>query len=157
MFKKVLEEKMLKAFDGLSIAMSDTRVSGFLKALQDCGKSLFIAKPIRYSEDGGEKLTLENFEVLLPRSFPPCMRRLVEAPRAPRGTRLKHQGKLQLRPFLKDAGLDLEDSITWWRKEVLRDREITPEKFTKDFQYDIEHTYLEDSITWWRKEVLRDR
>lgn len=137
-FKRHLEEQLVVANRGLPHAMKDTRVSAFLKKLQDCGQTLFVAKPIRY--DSGEKLTLELFENIYKRSFPPCMRRLVEAPRE-RGVRLKHQGKLQLRPFLKDCGLDLEDSVTWWRQEALRDKEITAEKFDKNFLYDIEHTY----------------
>lgn len=140
-FKRHLEEQLNVAFDGLPKAMNDTRVSNFLKGLQECGQTLFVAKPQRYADDTGEKLTLQNFEIVYKRSFPPCMRRLVEAPRDLRGTRLKHQGKLQLRPFLKEAGLDMEDSINWWRQEALRDKEISTEKFAKDFQYDIEHTY----------------
>eukprot|EP00397_Hematodinium_sp_SG-2012_P008764 GEMP01008833.1.p1 GENE.GEMP01008833.1~~GEMP01008833.1.p1 ORF type:complete len:504 (-),score=94.41 GEMP01008833.1:1755-3266(-) len=140
-FKRHLDDQLNVAFDALPKAMSDPRVSSFLKGLQDCGQTLFVAKPLRYSEDSGEKLTLMNFEIVYQRSFPPCMRRLVETPRLPRGARLKHQGKLQLRPFLKDAGLDLEDSLAWWRQEVLRDKEMSSDKFTKNHVYDIEHTY----------------
>merc|ERR1712087_542534 len=68
------------------------------------------------------------------------MRWAVEAQRD-RKKRLKHQGKLQLRPFLREAGFELKDSLAWWRQEVTRDAEIDDTKFEKNFTYDIEHAY----------------
>merc|ERR1719235_2369206 len=104
------------------MALADPRIGGFLRLLQDHGLQLLVA-PKNNREDPGEALTLANFEELLVRSFPPCMRRLVERQREER-KHLKHAGRLQLRPFLKEAGFGYEDSMKWWRQELVRDREI---------------------------------
>lgn len=77
---------------------------------------------------------------MLTKSFPPCMKWLVQAQKDQR-KRLKHQGKLQLRPFLKESGFDLKESVKWWKTEVTRDPEVDESKFEKNFVYDIEHAY----------------
>lgn len=110
-----------------------------MRLLQDHGMQLIMGPKVS-TDDLGERLTLQNFEEVLVRSFPPCMRRVVEKQRESR-KRLKHQGKLQLRPFLKDCGFTLEDSARWWKNEICRDPEIDAAQFDKDFMYDIEHTY----------------
>ncbi|CAJ1380016.1 unnamed protein product [Effrenium voratum] len=128
-FKEQLAEGLNVAFQGLNIAMMDMRVGGFLKSLQDYGLQL-VAGPRTSSEDAGEKLAPENFEEFMARSFPPCMRRLVERQRENK-KHLKHAGRLQLRPFLKDCGFTFEDSVRWWKQELCRDPEITSESFEK--------------------------
>ena len=55
---------------------------------------------------GGVGLSLQNFEQLLFQSFPPCMRHMVLHQRA-HARHLKFLGRLQLRPFLREAGLGL--------------------------------------------------
>jgi len=127
------------AFQGLPMALSDPRVGGFLRNLQEYGLQLLVA-PKSNSEDPGEKLGLDNFEEFLARSFPPCMRRVVERQRETK-KRLKHAGKLQLRPFLKDCGFTIEESFQWWKAEMCRDPEIGAAKFEKEYVYDIEHAY----------------
>ncbi|CAJ1380014.1 unnamed protein product [Effrenium voratum] len=138
-FKEQLAEGLNVAFQGLNIAMMDMRVGGFLKSLQDYGLQL-VAGPRTSSEDAGEKLAPENFEEFMARSFPPCMRRLVERQRENK-KHLKHAGRLQLRPFLKDCGFTFEDSVRWWKQELCRDPEITSESFEKTYLYDFEHAY----------------
>ena len=70
-----------------------------------------------FLQEGGEKLCMGNFEELLTRSFPPCMRRLVEKQREG-NKHLKHAGRLQLRPFLKACGFSFEESCQWWKKDL---------------------------------------
>merc|ERR1712070_1307068 len=125
------------AFNGLPAALADPRVGGFLRMLQDHGMQMLVVPKVAVSEDAGEKLTLENFEELLVRSFPPCMRRVVERQREAK-KHLKHAGRLQLRPFLKECGFTFEDSMTWWRQELTRDPTVD---FDKNYTYDVEHTY----------------
>merc|ERR1712232_259545 len=138
-FKDSLSVSLETAQQGLPIALADPRVGGFLKLLQEHGMQLLVA-PKSSGEDIGEQLSMENFEELLVRSFPPCMRRLVEAQRDQK-KHLKHAGRLQLRPFLKDCGLEFEESIRWWKQELCRDREIDTTTFEKNYTYDVEHTY----------------
>ncbi|CAK0881429.1 unnamed protein product [Prorocentrum cordatum] len=83
-------------------------------------------------------LSLTNFNQML-RSFPPCMLHMVLHQRG--GQRLKFQGLLQLRPFLRRAGLDLPSALRWWEMELRRDMHVTKEVFEKDHRYQIEHAY----------------
>jgi len=138
-FKQSLAEGLEAAFHGLPAALADPRIGGFVRLLQEHGLQLLVA-PKSNAEDPGEKLSVGNFEEFLVRSFPPCMRRLVEHQREQK-KHLKHQGRLQLRPFLKDAGLSYDESVRWWRQELLRDREIDSTVFEKNYTYDVDHTY----------------
>eukprot|EP00933_Yihiella_yeosuensis_P005857 TRINITY_DN110456_c0_g1_i1.p1 TRINITY_DN110456_c0_g1~~TRINITY_DN110456_c0_g1_i1.p1 ORF type:complete len:513 (+),score=121.72 TRINITY_DN110456_c0_g1_i1:86-1624(+) len=138
-FKEVLTASLDVAFQGLPMALSDPRVGGFLRDLQEYGLTL-LAPTKTSDEDVGEKLTLGNFEDLLVSSFPPCMRRLVEKQREMK-KHLKHTGRLQLRPFLKECGFNIEDSFRWWKQELTKDPEIDAASFEKNYVYDVEHTY----------------
>jgi DNA primase large subunit len=138
-FKERLTTGLDRAFQGLPTVLSDPRVGGFIRLLQEHGLQLLIA-PKSNSEDVGEKLSLDNFDELLKRSFPPCMRRVVEQQRE-RKKHLKHAGRLQLRPFLKDCGFTFDESIRWWRDEITKDNEVDITSFEKNYTYDVEHTY----------------
>merc|ERR1740138_21040 len=101
---------------------------------------LMVAPKSSSDEDVGEKLSLANFEELLTRSMPPCMRRLVEKQRETK-KHLKHAGRLQLRPFLKDCGFTFEESVQWWKQELCKDPEIDATSYEKNYVYDTEHAY----------------
>merc|ERR1712181_136160 len=139
-FKAKLRDDLSKAYQSLGIVTQDKRISGFIKVLQDNGQNLFVGSSRVNQQGPAEKLSLSNFDFMLKSSFPPCMRWAVEAQRDQK-KRLKHQGKLQLRPFLREAGFGLQDSLSWWRREVTLDREVDESKFEKNFSYDIEHAY----------------
>merc|ERR1712012_1429926 len=138
-FKDELNTCMEKAFHGLASALSDPRIGGFLRDLQDYGMQLLVA-PKASSEDMGETLSMENFEEMLTRSFPPCMRRCVEKQRETK-KHLKHAGRLQLRPFLKECGFTMEESLKWWKDELTADPEIDVTSYEKNYVYDTEHAY----------------
>lgn len=140
-FKDELAGSLDVAFQGLPTALADPRIGGFLRDLQEYGMHLLVAPKASTSvEDIGETLTLANFEEVLVRSFPPCMRRLVERQREMK-KHLKHSGRLQLRPFLKDCGFTMEESYKWWKQELCRDPAIDAASFEKNYTYDVEHTY----------------
>lgn len=138
-FKECLNAALDAAFTGLDQVLADPRVGQFLKIVSEHGMQLGVA-PKSKTTDGGEKLSLENFDELLVTSFPPCMRLAVEHQREKK-KHLKHAGRLQLRPFLKDVGFTMEESMRWWRQELTKDPEITATVFDKNYTYDVEHTY----------------
>lgn len=139
-FKERLNAGLDAAFQGLPAALADPRVGGFLRLLQDHGMQLLVAPKTAAAEDPGEKLSMDNFEELMVRSFPPCMRRLVEQQRDTK-KHLKHAGRLQLRPFLKECGFTIDDSMKWWRQELCRDPSIDGTVYDKNYTYDTEHAY----------------
>jgi len=139
-FKDLLIASLDVAFQGLPLALADARVGGFLRDVQEYGMQLMVAKKPSSDEEIGEKMTLGNFEELLTRSFPPCMRRIVEKQRDMK-KHLKHAGRLQLRPFLKDCGFTFEESLRWWKQELCRDPTVDPASVEKNYTYDVEHAY----------------
>jgi DNA primase large subunit len=68
------------------------------------------------------------------------MRHLVFHQRAA-NRHLKFQGQLQLRPFLKEAGFSLQNSLRWWEREMCRDPSISASVFEQKCSYHIHHTY----------------
>ncbi|CAE7215898.1 Prim2, partial [Symbiodinium natans] len=139
-FKDLLSLSLDVAFQGLHLALADPRVGLFLRQLQEMGLQLVLPMRSSSQQESGEQLSLGNFEEMLSRSMPPCMRRLVERQREAR-KHLKHAGRLQLRPFLKACGFSFEDSVSWWKQELCRDPTIDAQKFDKNYMYDIEHAY----------------
>jgi len=140
-FKEKLSAALDVACRGLPRALSDPQVGRFLKLLQDNGMQLLVAKNTAANVgEPEEKLSLANFEEMMPRSMPPCMRMLVQYQRESR-KHLKHAGRLQLRPFLKEAGLSYEESHKFWRQELTRDPTIDGISYDKHYAYDIDHAY----------------
>lgn len=138
-FKDHLSRCLDIAFQGLPAVLGDPRVGSFLQYLQDYGMQLLVA-PKSSSDDAGEKLSCDNFEELMLRSFPPCMRRMVEKQREQK-KHLKHLGRLQLRPFLKECGFSIDESFKWWKQELCKDPEIDSNSYEKNYMYDVEHAY----------------
>ena len=83
-------------------------------------------------------LALDNFEEMR-MSFPPCMQHVILHQRT--GQRLRFQGLLQLRPFLRKAGLDLPSALQWFETELRRDGHVTEEVFEREHRYQVEHAY----------------
>uniref|UniRef100_A0A7S1AKC8 DNA primase large subunit C-terminal domain-containing protein n=1 Tax=Noctiluca scintillans TaxID=2966 RepID=A0A7S1AKC8_NOCSC len=137
-FKDRLSKSLETAFHGFPVAIADPRIGEFMRLLQTYGLQLLGGS--KSSEDLGEKLSLQNFDKLMERSFPPCMRRLVEKQRE-RKKHLKHAGRLQLRPFLKACGFTMEESLKWWKDELTADPEIDVTSYEKNYVYDTEHAY----------------
>ncbi|CAE8652013.1 unnamed protein product, partial [Polarella glacialis] len=82
---------------------------------------------------GGVGLRPHNFQEYQ-KSFPPCMRHLVQTQRA--GCHLKHKGRMQLRPFLREAGFSFGDSLRWWSREMRRDAAVTDEAVQLEYTYE---------------------
>jgi len=92
---------------------------------------------------GGVGLSLSNFEGYLHQSFPPCMRHLVLWQRGSQcaGKHLKHLGRLQLRPFLREAGLEVGAALQWWETEMCRDPAVTQADFQRKYACQVEHAH----------------
>ena len=93
-----------------------------------------------------EKLSLSNFGLLLGRSMPPCMRVAIESMRPQEGSRtggrhLKNTGRNQLAPFLRTAGMTMEESLQWWKTEFTRGGQMDADKFDKNYVYNIKWVY----------------
>lgn len=137
-FKDQIQGSWDQALRGLPSVLADPQVGDFMRGLVEQGMLLVPTKPI--SNEVGERLSSNNFEELLVRSFPPCMRRMVEAQREKK-KHLKHQGRLFLRPFLKECGFTFDESVIWWRQELCRDSEIDAVVYDKNYKYDVDHAY----------------
>jgi len=137
-FRDSLREKLSVAFNGLPKVLRDNRMGELLTRLSMLNN---VVGPSYSAKDSlVERMCPENFDMLLTRSVPPCMRMMVDYQREGR-THLKHQGRLALRPFLRVAGMEFQESMRWWRAELGKCKGINGEVFEKNYKYDIEHTY----------------
>lgn len=100
----------------------------------------YIGKDYSQTAASGRKhkVTLEDVEALSKRSFPLCMRTLHQRLRA--NHHLRHMARMEYGLFLKGIGLSLEDSLEFWRREIVQ-------KYGEDgwrkkgFAYNIKHNY----------------
>ena len=54
---------------------------------------------------------------------------------------MKHYGRLQVGLFLKGVGLNLDESLRFWKGEFTKKNDIDNEKFEKQYAYNIRHSY----------------
>lgn len=148
-FEKQLQSSLAKGALMPEILQDNPPLVDIIGHLRACGERLLVAYEARHeargspglAEDGngGIGLTLQNFEEILRQSFPPCMRHLVLHQRM--GQHLKFLGRLQLRPFLREAGLGLSSAVRWWERELCRDPCVTPVLFRQKYAYQVEHAH----------------
>lgn len=81
------------------------------------------------------EITAANIDKLS-QSFPACTTHLHRSFR--RDAHLKHYGRLQYMLFLKGIGLNLEESLIFWRTGFSK---ITDDTFNKDYRYNVRHVY----------------
>jgi len=85
------------------------------------------------------RITLDKLPAAINRSAPMCMRALFQK-MSGSPHHLKHDGRMQFGLFLKGIGVTLEDSLAWWREEMMRGGK-TAEQFDKAYAYNIRHNY----------------
>ncbi|KAH3762171.1 DNA primase large subunit [Pelomyxa schiedti] len=83
------------------------------------------------------RIEIEDLDLHCARSFPPCMQRLHHHLREEH--HLKHWGRHQYGLFLKGLGLTVEQSINFWRSELLH--KMTEDKWAKEYLYNVRHSY----------------
>jgi DNA primase large subunit len=82
-------------------------------------------------------VTKEQLPALAARSMPLCMSSLMKTLK--QEDHLKHSARMQLGLFLKGIGLSLNDALAFWKQSFAR--KIPPEKFDKEYAYNIRHNY----------------
>ncbi|CAM1510053.1 Fc.00g003880.m01.CDS01 [Cosmosporella sp. VM-42] len=87
------------------------------------------------SAPDGAQISASNIDNLS-QHFPACMSHLHRSLR--RDAHLKHYGRLQYTLFLKGIGLNLEESLMFWRSGF---RNITDDAFNKEYRYNVRHSY----------------
>lgn len=83
----------------------------------------------------GAEISARNIDNLA-QHFPACMSHLHRSLR--RDSHLKHYGRLQYSLFLKGIGLNLEESLAFWRGGFSK---ITDDQFNKEYRYNVRHVY----------------
>ncbi|OTB00437.1 hypothetical protein M426DRAFT_65930 [Hypoxylon sp. CI-4A] len=99
----------------------------------------FVTPDASYSSDTstvpGAEITARNIDNLSSH-FPLCMQHLHRSLR--RDAHLKHYGRLQYTLFLKGIGLNLEESLIFWRTSF---NKVTDDTFNKEYKYNVRHAY----------------
>ncbi|EER02340.1 dna primase large subunit, putative [Perkinsus marinus ATCC 50983] len=136
-YREQLRRHLAIALQERTVFMNDPRIASIVKHMHPTYRPSNGNNMDNIPDS--EKLSLDNFNLLLERSFPPCMRSLIEHMRHKK-THLKHRGRQQLPPFLRSAGLNMDDSLRWFKTEFTRDQSIDPDKFDRHYSYDIKWT-----------------
>jgi DNA primase large subunit len=80
---------------------------------------------------------IKDMEASVNNSFPLCMQYVFTSLK--KNSHLKHQGRLQLGLFLKGIGLNVDQSLEFWRKSFSKHTDSA--KFDKEYAYNIRHNY----------------
>jgi DNA primase large subunit len=86
---------------------------------------------------GAGDIKPEMIDTLASTSMPLCMKNLHQALKMQH--HLKHGGRMQYGLFLKGAGLQLEDAISFWRQHFCK--KMSVDDFNKKYAYNIRHNY----------------
>ena len=131
-FRTNLSRALLEAANMFEHVSSDTRIGPLLKGMNEiyAGNQYTNAAAV-------DKLTWQGVEAAADASMPLCMKNLHNSLK--RDHKLKHWGRLQYGLFLKGAGLDLEDAMTFWESHF--QKVMTHEEFTKGYSYSFRHMY----------------
>ncbi|KAK4240163.1 eukaryotic and archaeal DNA primase, large subunit-domain-containing protein [Achaetomium macrosporum] len=134
-FTKRLEQAMELTSRALPRLDEDDRLTPILNHLS----KNFIAPDSSYSGSGpaieGAEITARNIDNLS-QHFPMCMAHLHRSLR--RDSHLRHFGRLQYMLFLKGIGLNLEESLIFWRSSF---NKITDDTFNKEYRYNVRYSY----------------
>lgn len=119
LYGRIMRKSMhMESFFGLIAKMYDERVAIF-------------ETPI-----GFEGLALDTISYLH-QLFPPCMRNMHDF--VSNNHMLMHDGRLQYTSFLKGAGMSLNDSIMYFKKEYTKKVDLS--RFDREYAYYIKHVY----------------
>lgn len=129
--QKIIEDGLKFAIRLLPRLEDDERFTNLMKNLHTShtGKDYAVGK--------NAAVPIESLDQLSKKSFPLCMRFIHDEVRAKH--HVKFGGRMQYGLYLKGIGVTLEDSIRFWREEFIR--VIDPEKFDKQYSYNIRHNY----------------
>jgi DNA primase large subunit len=136
-YRSHLEGALDRAVPCAVKAEADPRLGPLLASM---GSLSWSSSAITVDVSDEEKLTLANWRLTADRSFPPCMKALVDQMFVKR-KHLKYKGRCQLQPFVKSAGFSLEESKMWWRQAMTQDGTVDGSKFDKEYLYGISYTY----------------
>jgi len=135
-FRSNLSHKLTIAFRALPYVNRDERVRPLLKKLQHAYLGPSYGTQSNTAQVGAvTAYTVDSYKD----SFPMCMREMHAYLK--KHHKLKYEGRVQLRLFLKGIGLSMQDSLEYFRTEFCKHPEITPDKFQKEYTYNIRHAY----------------
>jgi DNA primase large subunit len=83
------------------------------------------------------RIDINTIDSVAERSFPLCMKTMHQHFRAKH--HLRHTARLQYGLFLKGLGITLEESLAYWRSELIQS--VGSDKFDKEYAYNIRHNY----------------
>lgn len=137
-FRVRLAQELIKAYKVLPVILKDQRVNNMVIALGNHNAIDFNIFEPKAPTDS-DKIRLQDLDYFGKRDFPPCMRALLYKLRQEH--HLKHYGRLQLGLYLKGIGLSMEESLTFWKQEFTKKKDIDGDKFEKNYAYNIRHSY----------------
>ncbi|KAJ8687034.1 hypothetical protein QAD02_022828 [Eretmocerus hayati] len=113
--------------------VDDERLQAFFKSLPEYFSGM--TKVIWSSET----TPISMLDDLSQSSYPLCMRIMHEHLKT--NHHLRNVGRMQYGLFLKGIGVTMDDSIEFWKRELLKKEDMNDDKFNKQYLYHIKYNY----------------
>lgn len=136
-FRTKLSLALVTASKAVSLADGDSRMRPILESIrqhyamdENANKGFDLA-------DAVDKISLKQLNESIP-AMPLCMSNMMKKLREQH--HLRHSARMQLGVFLKGCGLNMKESLMFWKTEFGKGA-INAEKFEKTYAYNIRHHY----------------
>jgi DNA primase large subunit len=136
-FRAKLSHGLMTAAKAVGLAEQDSRMRPILETVRAHHAAEASNRPSFEDGRGIETISLNDLNAALP-SVPLCMANMISRLRAEH--HLRHSGRMQLGLFLKGCGLNMDESLQFWRTEFARGG-VQSDKFDKQYAYNIRHHY----------------
>jgi Eukaryotic and archaeal DNA primase, large subunit len=116
-FRAKLSHGLMTAAKAVGLAEQDSRMRPILETVRAHHAAEASNRPSFEDGRGIETISLNDLNAALP-SVPLCMANMIARLRAEH--HLRHSGRMQLGLFLKGCGLNMDESLQFWRTEFAR-------------------------------------
>lgn len=140
-FLDALQRDLLRTFQSIPRLEEDDRLLPLLNHLGQNFASMeydpaFSADPSLVSDINAASIST----AAMTKHYPLCAKHLQTNMMA--NAHLRHEGRQQLSLFLKGIGLSVDEALKFWAHSFTSGpHAMTPERFNKEFKYNIRHTY----------------
>lgn len=140
-FQELLQRDLLRTFQSIPRLEEDDRLLPLLNHLGQNFASMeydpaFSADPSLVSDINAASVTTPA----ITNHYPLCAKHLQTNMIA--SSHLRHEGRQQLSLFLKGIGLSVDEALKFWSHSFTSGpHAMTPERFNREFKYNIRHTY----------------
>lgn len=136
-FANFLEQKLIATVQQIPLLEEDDRLTPMITHLAD---NFSNSEGYQPDVDGDADITAAKItSAQLRRHYPLCAKRMLDGLVAT--SKLQYDARTQLGLFLKGIGLGVDEALVFWRTQFTKDGRMNNDTFTKNYVYNINHSY----------------